>query len=222
MERNELLIAEIKRVGILPLYYHDDMVVCVNIAKALYKAGIRSIEFTNRGKQALKNFEFLVAERNSNMPELKLGVGTIKSGAEVNIFTNAGADFLVSPFFDVDISDAAYLNKMLWIPGCMTPKEIHTAHQAGYELIKLFPGDVLGADYVKAILPLFPGLSFMVTGGVDATEKNLKTWFNAGVAAVGMGSKLITADIVKYKNFTTLEINVKEAMRLVQEIRAVK
>jgi 2-dehydro-3-deoxyphosphogluconate aldolase/(4S)-4-hydroxy-2-oxoglutarate aldolase len=209
----------IKERGLLPLFYHDEMEVCMAVTEALFKAGVRCIEFTNRGKNALENFKYLVALRDEQMPDLLLAAGTIKTGDEANKFIDAGADFLVSPVFDKDVCDAAYLNKILWVPGCMTPTEIHTAQQAGCKLVKLFPGNLLGPSFVEAIQPLFTGMNYMVTGGVDTTAENINAWFNAGVAAVGMGSKLISKKILETKAYDQLS---NETAKVVQLIRSCK
>jgi 2-dehydro-3-deoxyphosphogluconate aldolase / (4S)-4-hydroxy-2-oxoglutarate aldolase len=131
MEREEQLIQRVKEIGLLPLYYHDDADICLSVANALFDAGVKCIEFTNRGPQALENFKQLVKLRNEKMMGLLLAVGTIKTGAEAQKFLDAGADFLISPIFDSGVCDTAYLNKTLWIPGCTTPTEIHVAQQAG-------------------------------------------------------------------------------------------
>ena len=120
--------------GILPLYYHADAELTIAIAHALYKGGIRAIEFTNRGENALQNFKILVSERNRTMPDLLLCIGTITTPQDANLFIEAGADVLISSVFDADVSDVAYINKILWIPGCMTPTEIHIAYSAGWSL----------------------------------------------------------------------------------------
>jgi 2-dehydro-3-deoxyphosphogluconate aldolase / (4S)-4-hydroxy-2-oxoglutarate aldolase len=215
MEREQDVINKIKQQALLPLYYHNDASVCINVLKALYESGIRSVEFTNRGTQAFENFKTLVNERDASMPGLLLGIGTIKTGDDATKFINSGADFLVSPVFDTSVCDVAYMNKILWIPGCMTPTEIHVAEQAGCRLIKLFPGNVLGPGYVEAILPLFKGLDFVVTGGVDLTEESIGAWFKSGVAAVGMGSKLISKTVLQNKTFDDLRKNTAAVMNII-------
>jgi 2-dehydro-3-deoxyphosphogluconate aldolase / (4S)-4-hydroxy-2-oxoglutarate aldolase len=219
MEKQQLVIEQIKGKGIVPLFYHDDAGTCVSVAAALYDAGIRCIEFTNRGSNALHNFKKMVAERNSSMPDLLLGIGTISTDEQARSFIEAGADFLVSPFFDKNVCDAAFTNNILWIPGCMTPKEIHIARQAGCSLIKLFPGNVLGPGYMDAVKPLFPGIGFMVTGGVDATEESLQAWFKSGVAAVGIGGKLISAGILLQKDYQALKDKTKILITAIEKIR---
>ncbi|KOS05612.1 ketohydroxyglutarate aldolase [Flavobacterium akiainvivens] len=218
MDKNAI-ITTIKEQGLLPLYYNDNPEVCVQVARALYRAGVRCIEFTNRGPQALPNFEALVNER-ANMPGLLLGVGTIAIAEEAEAFTKAGADFLVSPFFDEGVSRFASDNNILWMPGCMTPTEIHTARLAGCSAIKLFPGNVLQPGFLQAIKPLFKGLDFMVTGGVQATEESLAAWLGSGAAAVGMGSNLITAAVTTTGDYVTLEANTTTVLGLINTIKS--
>jgi 2-dehydro-3-deoxyphosphogluconate aldolase / (4S)-4-hydroxy-2-oxoglutarate aldolase len=219
MDRNESIIQQIRQQGILPLFYHGDTTVCLEVLRALHCAGIRVIEFTNRGEAALQNFKALIATREASMKDLLIGVGTIRTAEQATRFIEAGADFLVSPVFDTDVCDAAYINKVLWIPGCMTPTEIHVAENAGCKLVKLFPGNVLGPSFVSGIKELFPKLDFMPTGGVDTSRENIEGWFNAGVAAVGMGSKLISAKLLEQKNYITIQNDTKAVMELIQSVK---
>ena len=222
MEREDQLIQQVNDISLLPLYYHDDTGVCISVANALYDAGVKCIEFTNRGPNALSNFKELIRLREVRMKGLLLAVGTIKSGAEAQKFLDAGADFLISPVFDPGVCDTAYLNKTLWIPGCTTPTEIHVAQQAGCKMIKLFPGNMLGPGFVEAIMPLFSGIDFTITGGVEATEENLGAWFRAGVKVVGMGSKLITKDILKNGDYETLKTKTAEVLSIIKKIKSAK
>jgi 2-dehydro-3-deoxyphosphogluconate aldolase/(4S)-4-hydroxy-2-oxoglutarate aldolase len=188
---------------LIPLFYESDVQVVIDVVKALYAGGIRTIEFTNRGPKALDNFKALIALKNE-MPDLYLGIGTIKSEDDAKKYIDAGADFLISPVFDVSVADIAYLHKVLWIPGCMTPTEIHNAQVAGCNIVKLFPGNVLGPGFIEAIKPLFSDIHFLVTGGVDATAQSIMSWLNAGAAGVGLGSKLITKTLLANKQYDEL------------------
>jgi 2-dehydro-3-deoxyphosphogluconate aldolase/(4S)-4-hydroxy-2-oxoglutarate aldolase len=219
MKTENEIIEQIKEQRLLPLFYHADKNVCFEIARALYAAGVRIIEFTNRGENAIENFKALVAIKNNEMKELLLAVGTIRTAEQATKFIDVGADFLISPVFDNSVCDVAHKSKILWIPGCMSPTEIHKAEQAGCKLIKLFPGNVLGPSYVEAIKPLFPGLDFVATGGVDESEQNLRGWFSAGVCAVGLGSKLISNTILENKEFTTLEAKTRDVIATVRRIK---
>ena len=218
MEREAALINQIKNEGMLPLFYHDDVTVCENVLQALYNGGVRCVEFTNRGVNALPNFKHLVSLKTI-MPGLILGIGTIKTPQDATSFIEAGADFLISPCFDASVADVAYMHKVLWIPGCMTPTEIHVAQKSGATLIKLFPGNVLGPGFVEAIKTLFTGVDFLVTGGVEPTEQNIGAWFKAGVVGVGLGSKLITKDVLANKNYKQLEIQTTQLVQLIKKVQ---
>jgi 2-dehydro-3-deoxyphosphogluconate aldolase / (4S)-4-hydroxy-2-oxoglutarate aldolase len=209
------IIQIIKDDRLLPLFYHDDIAICVKVVKALYNAGIRCVEFTNRGKNALVNFK-AVEERNLSMPGLLLAIGTIKTDKEAEAFVKAGADFLISPVFDAGVAAFVKSNSIFWVPGCMSPTEIHTAQVAGCEVVKLFPGNVLGKGFVEAIQPLFSGIDYVVTGGVEANRDNIKGWLNAGATAVGLGSKLITKEVLVNNKLEDLTAITK---KLLEEIR---
>ncbi|HEX8334524.1 MAG TPA: bifunctional 4-hydroxy-2-oxoglutarate aldolase/2-dehydro-3-deoxy-phosphogluconate aldolase [Segetibacter sp.] len=220
MDKRETIQDLIGKEGLLPLFYHNDVELCIEVVRALYDAGVRIVEFTNRGKNALTNFKVLIRERDASMPGLMMGIGTIKSSEDATNFIDAGADVLISPTFNSGVADVAYMNKVLWIPGCMTPTEIHVAENAGCTLIKLFPGNVLGTSYVPAIKPLFPGLRFVITGGVETSKENLASWFKSGVVGVGMGSKLITEKILADKDYNTLTNNTKEVLQTIQSLKS--
>ncbi len=221
MDNQDLIIDQICNGGLLPLFYHDDSTICKKVVTALYQGGVRCIEFTNRGKNSLINFKQLI-EIKAQFPGLLLGIGTIKTGEQATAFIEAGADFLVSPIFDNEIADIAYMNKIAWIPGCMTPTEVHVAQQAGCKLIKLFPGNVLGPGYVEAIMPLFSGMRFVVTGGVDITADSLAKWMKSGVVGVGLGSKLITNSILANNDYDQLCTNTASVVKIMNEIKQSK
>lgn len=205
--------------GILPLYFNADETVSVEVLKAIYKAGIKAVEYTNRGDAALNNFKKMAAVRNNEMPGLLLGVGTIKNLEQAENYINAGADFLVSPGFVLEVATYANSKNILYAPGCMTPTEIIAAENAGIKFIKLFPGDMLGPKFLTTIKEIFPKLFFMPTGGVDTTKENIEGWFRAGVVAVGMGSKLISKKLMEVKDYATIEKMTKEVLNTIQSLR---
>lgn len=216
---NEAIIQKIVEQGVLPLFYHADASLSISITQSLYQAGVRVIEYTNRGEQALGNFKQLLDIRNSSMPDLIIGIGTIKNVNQANDYLNLGADFIICPGLNTEVAKVVQQQNKLWIPGCMTPSEIMLAESLGAKLIKLFPGNLLGPGFVSSIKELFPGIRFMPTGGVEVEEKNLSAWFKAGVVAVGMGSKLITKEIIENKSFELLAQNTKNAIQMIQKIR---
>ncbi len=191
MNKKTTVLEAILQQGILPLFYHDDVDESIALVKTLYKAGIRVFEFTNRGDKAETVFKELLSVRDKEMPGLYLGIGTIKNSEEATLFIDLGADFIVSPIVNPIVGQLVNEAGLLWIPGCMTPTEIYTAQEYDAALIKLFPANILGPEYMSAIKELFRGQLFIPTGGVDIELNNLQSWFKAGVCAVGMGSKLI-------------------------------
>lgn len=214
------IITRIAEQGVLPLYFHPDATVSVEVLKALYAAGIRAVEYTNRGEEALENFKLLKDTRDHELPEMLLGIGTIKRKKDAKAYIKAGADFIIAPGIIEEVAETVHKEDMLWIPGCMTPSEIIRAEEAGAKMVKLFPGNLLGPGFVSAIKELFPGISFMPTGGVEVSKDNLAGWFKSGVVAVGMGSKLITKEILEKKDYATLVSKTQEAIALVNEVRA--
>lgn len=215
----EELLAALLEQGLLPLFYLDSKEESAEIISALYRAGVRVFEYTNRGPAALENFKHLIELKNHSMPDLHLGIGTIKSLQDAESFIEAGADFLVSPIINPEVGKLAQQNGLLWIPGCMTPTEIDLAQQHGALLIKIFPANVLGPEYIASIRELFPGQHFIPTGGVDLTAANISTWFKAGVSAVGMGSKLISKVLIQEKDYASLEEKTKSVLETIRENR---
>ncbi|HEY0670578.1 MAG TPA: bifunctional 4-hydroxy-2-oxoglutarate aldolase/2-dehydro-3-deoxy-phosphogluconate aldolase [Sphingobacteriaceae bacterium] len=216
MDKKAALLQLIPEQGILPLYFNKDTEVSVNILKALYKAGIRTVEYTNRGEAALTNFKKLKEVCNTELNGMLLGVGTIKNAESAQAFIDAGADYIISPGLVEDVAAVADKNGLLWVPGCMTPSEIIKAEQLGAKFVKLFPGNILGPAFMSTIKELFPGILFMPTGGVELDKDNISGWFKAGVSAVGMGSKLISKDVMENQKYDELIASTKEAMEIVK------
>ncbi|SCY92353.1 bifunctional 4-hydroxy-2-oxoglutarate aldolase/2-dehydro-3-deoxy-phosphogluconate aldolase [Flavobacterium anhuiense] len=209
----------ILKQGMLPLYFNADESKSIAILKTLYNAGIRAVEYTSRGSEALSNFKKMIEVRNAEMPEMLLGIGTIKNLAQAETYYLTGADFFISPGFVPEIASFLVAKEVLYAPGCMTPTEIIAAENAGVKFIKLFPGNILGSDFMSAIKDVFPNLIFMPTGGVDTTKQSIETWFNAGVSAVGMGSKLISKEVMEYGAYETIEKETKRVLELIETIR---
>jgi len=208
--------------GMLPLYFNASEEISIAVLKAIYKAGVKAVEYTNRGEAAFKNFKKLIEIRNSEMPGLLLGIGTVKDLQTAKNYIEAGADFLVSPGFVKEVADYAVSNDIFYAPGCMTPTEIIAAENAGIKFIKLFPGNMLGPEFLSGIKDIFPNLLFMPTGGVDTTKENIEGWFKAGVCAVGMGSKLISKKIMEQGDYATIEKTTKEVFEIINAVKAGK
>lgn len=219
MHKHELSLNIILQQGLLPLYYHEDRQVSLDVLEALYSAGIRSVEYTNRGAAAYENFKALIEARDERYPDLQLGIGTIKTVADAKAFRTAGADYIICPGLIPDVIKEVMQNGLLCVPGCMTTSEIIVAEQLHVPFVKLFPGDLIGPGYVSAIRDIFPGLHFMPTGGVDTTQENIKAWFDSGVSAVGMGSKLVSKERMAGRDYESIKIGVQQALAIVQSVR---
>jgi 2-dehydro-3-deoxyphosphogluconate aldolase/(4S)-4-hydroxy-2-oxoglutarate aldolase len=218
-DKKATIIQLIPEQGILPLYFNQDEGISVNILRALYAAGVKTIEYTNRGEAALRNFIKLREVCDKELDGMYLGVGTIKDAKAAQAFADAGADYIISPGLVEEVSEASDRNGLLWLPGCMTPSEIIRAENLGAKVIKLFPGNILGPAFLSSIKVLFPDLLFMPTGGVELTKESIGGWFKAGVCAVGMGSQLVSKDIMDGKKYAELTEATKEAIAIVNANR---
>ncbi len=218
-DKREVLTALIDQ-GLLPLFYRDSIEESISISRALYQAGIRVFEYTNRGSAALENFKYLLDVRDTEMPDLRLGIGTVRTLSDANAFINAGADFIVAPVVTPSVAEACNHAGLLWIPGCMTPTEIQLAQDNNALLIKIFPANILGPAFVSSIKELFPGQLFMPTGGVEIDMDNLTGWFNSGVCAVGMGSKLISKEIIENKHYDHLTELTVQVLQLIKSCKS--
>jgi 2-dehydro-3-deoxyphosphogluconate aldolase/(4S)-4-hydroxy-2-oxoglutarate aldolase len=218
MDKKSALLELISKQGVLPLYFYKDPEVSVEVLKALYRAGIRTVEYTNRGEAALKNFEKLRKVADTELKGMYLGIGTIKNGQQATAFIDAGADYIICPGLVESVAEVANKHDMLWAPGCMTPTEIIRAEELGAKIIKLFPGNILGPAFLSAIRELFPDLLFMPTGGVDLDKENIAGWFKAGVCAVGMGSKLISKPLLEQKDYAKIETLTIQVLDIIKSI----
>jgi 2-dehydro-3-deoxyphosphogluconate aldolase / (4S)-4-hydroxy-2-oxoglutarate aldolase len=215
---NEQIKTTLNQIGIVPLFTNDNAEEAQQIVEAAYRGGMRVLEFTNRKQNALEVFKHLIAQRK-DYPQLIIGIGTVMDAVTTQKFIDAGADFIISPILKPEMAEVCKRHNKLWIPGCATLTEIVTAKELGAEVIKVFPGSVLGPGFVSAIMPVVPDLQLMITGGVEPTPSNLSAWFNAGAMCVGLGSQLFTREIMQTKNWSALTSNVSEALQLAQEIK---
>jgi 2-dehydro-3-deoxyphosphogluconate aldolase / (4S)-4-hydroxy-2-oxoglutarate aldolase len=218
MKKNALLQL-IPQQGMLPLYFNADRQTSVELLKALYSAGIRTVEYTNRGEKALVNFKEMRKVCDTELYDMYLGVGTIKNGEMAREFIDAGCDYIICPGLVESVAKVADANNMLWIPGCMTPTEIIAAENMGAKIVKLFPGNIIGMAFMSAVKELFPNLLFMPTGGVDTTKENIEGWFKAGVCAVGMGSKLVSKEVMAEKKYDWLIEETKKVQAIINDCK---
>lgn len=208
-----------KETGLVPLFFNEDLELSKKVLKACYDGGARLMEFTARGDFAHEVFGELVKYATAELPGMILGVGSVTDAAAASLYMQLGANFIVTPVLREDIAVVCNRRKVLWSPGCGSLTEIAKAEELGCEIVKLFPGGISGPNFVKAIKGPQPWTSIMPTGGVSPDEDNLKSWFQAGVTCVGMGSKLISKAVVESKDFEKLKNDVKQALAIIKAVR---
>lgn len=209
------VVLKMKETGIVPVFFHKDLEVCKEVIKACYEGGVRVFEFTNRGDFAHEVFSALNKYAEQETPELIMGVGSIVDAGTASLYMQLGANFIVSPVLSPDMAKVCNRRKVSWSPGCGSLSEISYAEELGAEVVKIFPGTQVGGPaFVKSVRAPHPWTSIMPTGGVAPTEENLGAWFEAGVHCVGMGSKLITKELIAQKDYEGLKNKVREAMQI--------
>jgi 2-dehydro-3-deoxyphosphogluconate aldolase / (4S)-4-hydroxy-2-oxoglutarate aldolase len=206
-------------IGLVPLFYNGDVETAVEVISACARSGSRVIEFTNRGELAYPVFTELVKHFAKVAPSIVLGVGSIMDAPTAALYLASGANFIVGPSFNPEVAKLCNRRKVLYIPGTATETEIATAEEYGAEICKVFPGDVLGPGFIKAVLAPCPWHRLLPTGGVDATEASIGEWITAGAAAVGLGSKLITAEAVKARDFDSIAAKVAQCIGWIHKAR---
>jgi len=213
------VLQTIQAQSMMPLFYHADVELGKQVIKACYKGGARLLEFTNRGDFAHEAFGELNKFCAKELPDMIMGVGSINDAATASLFMQLGANFIVSASLREDIAKVCNRRKIPYMPGCGTLSEVGKAEELGCDIVKLFPGSVYGPGFIKAIRGPQPWTQIMPTGGVAPTKENLTGWLDAGAVCVGMGSKLISKDLLKKGDFKQLSSNVTAALKLIKSIK---
>lgn len=209
--------------GVIPVFYHPDPEICFEVIKACNYGKLRVFEFTNRGDYAHEVFAELNKRVSRELPEVILGTGSVMDAGTASLYIQLGTNFIVSPALKEDMAIVCNRRKILWSPGCGSVTEISRAEELGAEIVKIFPGSQVGGpEFVKAVKGPMPWSSIMPTGGVTPDEKNLKEWFKAGVTCVGMGSQLISNEIIQERNFDLLADRAKHISIMLKNIRKKK
>ncbi len=211
---------KMQETGMVPVFYHKEAKVAQQVVKACYEGGVRVFEFTNRGDFAHEVFAEVIRFSRAECPELALGVGSVIDAPTAALYLQLGADFVVGPMFNAEISRVCNRRSIPYIPGCGTVSEVSLAQETGCQICKIFPGDVLGPKFVKGLRAPMPWSKLMVTGGVEPTEENLSAWFRAGVFCVGMGSKLFPSSTIADSDWTGITDKCRETLAIIQKIRS--
>lgn len=207
-------------IAFIPLFYNGEIEISIELVSACSRGGAKVIEFTNRGELAYPVFMELVKHFAKIDPAIILGVGSVLDAPTAALYIAGGANFIVGPSFNPEIARLCNRRKILYIPGCATETEISTAEEYGAEICKIFPGETVGGPaFIKAVMAPCPWHRLMPTGGVDATETGIGAWINAGAAAVGMGSKLVTAQAVRDKDFDCIANKATDCINWIKKAR---
>lgn len=220
MARNasSIVYSWIEETPIVPLFFNADLTVAQQVLKACYDGGIRVFEFTNRGVEAPAIFAKLIDYCEKECPDLVLGIGTIYDAKQANEFIAMGADFMLQPFTTPEVGEVCAKYDIPWMPGTMTLTEIRNAEILGAKYVKIFPGNVVGPGFVKAIKGPMPKTKIMVTGGVEPNKESLSSWFGAGAAAVGMGSQLFPADLIAKKDYQSISNTISDLIKIYRSL----
>lgn len=217
--RLEVLNAVIE-LGLVPVFYHPDLQVAKKIVAACQAGRSRVVEFTSRGDFAFQVFAELAQHVAEAEPDVILGVGTVVDSPTAALYLSAGANFVVGPILNPEIARLCNRRKIAYMPGCGSATEISQAEEMGVEIVKVFPGrEVGGPGFVRAVLAPCPWTRMMPTGGVDSTEESIRAWFGAGVACVGVGSKLVTKELVATGNFDAISDKVAQVLAWIRDVR---
>jgi len=213
------VVAAILDVGLLPVFYHGEAEVAMEVVEACYRGGVKAVEFTNRGPRALTVFKELTHWRDEERPDLLLGAGTVSDSATAASYINAGADYIVGPTHSPSVAEVCQSRGVLYIPGCFTPTEIWEAQGGGAEIVKLFPASVVTPKFVKALRGPMPHALLMPSGGVKAEEGEVVAWLRAGAAALNIGSDLVRKDLVEAGDFDGVRERVEMCLGWIREAR---
>lgn len=206
--------------GVIPVFYHPDPEVCIEVIQACANGGAPCIEFTNRGDFAAHVFLDIARHFATADPRVVMGVGSIVDAPTAGLYIANGAKFVVGPVLNADVAKVCNRRMIPYSPGCGSASEISDAQELGCEIVKVFPGSQVGGpEFVKAVLGPMPWTRIMPTGGVDPDEASLKAWFGAGIVAAGMGSKLITQAMLDARDWAGIEAKVRATVQLIETIR---
>ncbi len=218
-DRISVLLAMMDQ-GVIPVFYHPDVDVCKKVIQACANGGAKCIEFTNRGDFASHVFLEVAQHFAKHDPSVTMGVGSVVDAPTAGIYIANGAKFVVGPLLNADVAKVCNRRGIPYSPGCGSATEIGDAQELGCEIVKVFPGSSVGGpDFVKSILGPMPWTRIMPTGGVEATEASLKEWFGAGIVACGIGSNLITKQLLEAKDYDGIEKKVRDTVQLIKTIR---
>ncbi|HEY5911031.1 MAG TPA: bifunctional 4-hydroxy-2-oxoglutarate aldolase/2-dehydro-3-deoxy-phosphogluconate aldolase [Verrucomicrobiae bacterium] len=214
------VLNRIVEVGLVPVFYHGDLEVASQVLAACAAGGVTVFEFTNRGDHAIDVFQALERRVEQHTPGLILGAGSIADEATAALYVAHGANFIVGPSFNERVARFCNRRKVAYVPGCATATEIATAEEAGSEVVKLFPCELVGGPaFVKALLGPCPWTRIMATGISNVTQAGLAEWFKAGIVTAGIGRELLKKEFVEQRDYAAITRRAAEIRQWIQAAR---
>lgn len=213
------VLATMEETGLVPVFYNSDIETGKKVLKACYDGGVRVFEFANRGDFAHEVFGDLVKYACAELPGMIMGIGSVVDPATAALYIQLGANFVVGPLFNPAVAPVCNRRLIPYCPGCGTVTEVGTAQEAGCDMCKVFPGDVLGPKFIKGLKAPMPWSRIMVTGGVKPEKENLEAWFKAGATCVGMGSNLFPKEAVAAGDWNRISGLCRDALEIIKEVR---
>ena len=210
----EQIVKSLIDAGAVAIIRLPDPRKIIKVAEAIYKGGVSGIEITMTVPNAISVIHNASKEIGGYM---NVGIGTVLDSETAQKAIDAGAKYVVSPVFKKEIMEVAHNNGIPAIPGAFTPTEIQAAYEFGADIVKVFPADVVGMAFFKAVLAPLPHLKLMPTGGV--TLANAGDWLKAGACAVGIGTALLDKNAITSENYQVLTNNAKILMESISRAR---
>ena len=214
------VLSTMVETGLVPVFYHSDIEIAKKIVEACAAGGTRCIEFTNRGDFAPFVFKELAEHVAETNPGVILGAGSVVDAPTAALYIASGANFVVGFLLNPEIARLCNRRKIAYSPGCATASEISQAEELGVEIVKIFPGGLVGGpEFVKSLLAPMPWTRIMPTGGVEATKESVFAWMKAGVAALGIGSNLISKERIAGRKWDEMSQAAAQLLAWIREAR---
>lgn len=214
-EARAAVVAEIAALGAVAVVRLRDADALLRVVEAVAAGGVRAVEVTMTVPGALQQIARVRAHFGA---DVVLGVGSVLDAETARAAVDAGARYVVSPVFKPAVVEAAHAAGAAAMPGCFTPTECEAAHAHGADVVKVFPADVVGMPFFKAVLAPMPHLKLMPTGGV--TLDNAGDWLKAGAVAVGVGTALLEAKAIADGDYGRLTDNARRLVASIHDGRA--
>lgn len=214
------VLGTIRRDGVVPVFYHKDIGVTKEVARRLVSGGLSSIEFTNRGDGAVEVVAQLLSWVRDELPQLIVGVGSVSEASTAGHVIDLGANFVFAPSMSIEVAAICNSRNIPYVPGCGTVTEIQAAYRLGCDFVKLFPAESVGGpDFLRAVRAPCPWVQAVPTGGVEPTVESMRRWFDAGAPAVGIGSKLLSSQMIADRDWDGIEQKIVATVMAVAEAR---